>query len=123
MKFKQVLFRCEEKGINITREGLYLAGLKNGFIERDVDHINIFHKEKFEIWIAKKLEKAPEGFYSFSECSKKLNVPLNTIYHIINESDLEIKTIGTKGVKYVKLEDLEKYIRFRKYGSEEKYGN
>lgn len=123
MKFKQVHDRCAEKGIKISKQGLYLAGLKNGFIERDVDHNNIFHQEKFEKWIEKKLEKVPKGYVSFLDCSKKLNKPLPTIYYLVKAGNLEVKTIGTKGVKYVKLEDLEKYIRIRKHGSEEKYGN
>lgn len=123
MKFKQVLERCEEKGIDITKQGLYLAGLKYGFIERDIDHINIFHKDKFEEWMKKKLEKVPEGFYSFAECSEKLNIPLSTIYFFVKEGNLEIKNVGSRGIKYVKIEELEKYIRIRQHGSEDKYGN
>ena len=116
MKFKQVYERCEEKGIKISKQGLYLAGLKYGFIERDIDRNNIFHKEKFEKWMEKKLERAPEGYSSFLECSKKLNKPLATIYYLINASNLEVKTIGTKEVKYVKISELEKYIRIREHG-------
>lgn len=123
MKFNQVLERCKEKGINISREGLYLAGLKYGFIERDVDRINIFHKEKFEEWCMKKLEPIPEGYYTILDCSKKLNRPLSTIYYLLKAGNIEVKKMGYKGVKYVKLEELEEYIRIRKYGSGEEYGN
>jgi len=123
MKFNQVLERCKENGIKISKQGLYLAGLKHGFIEKDIDHNNIFYKEKFEEWMKKKLEPVPAGFSSFLECSKKLNKPLSTIYYLVKAGDLEVKTRGTKGVKYVKLSDLEKYIRIREHGSEEEYGN
>ena len=123
MKFNQVFERCKEKGIKITKQGLYLAGLKNGFIERDIDHINIFHKEKFEKWIDKKLEVAPEGYVSFAECSEKLNIPLATIYYLIREGNLKTIQVGTKKVKYVRLREIEKYIEIRERGSEEKYGN
>lgn len=123
MKFKQVMMRCEDKGIKITKHGLYLAGLKNGFIERYVDHINLFHKEKFEEWVEKKLEKIPDGYFNFRECSEKLNKPLPTIYYLIKEGKLETKKFGTRGVKYVRIEELEKYIKFREYGSEDEYGN
>lgn len=123
MKFNQVFERCKEKGIKISKQGLYLAGLKNGFIERDIDHNNIFHKEKFENWIEKKLEPVPAGFNSFLDCSKKLNKPLSTVYYLVKTGDLEVKIIGMKGVKYVRLEDLKKYIRIREHGSEEEYGN
>ena len=123
MKFNQVLERCKEKGINISREGLYLAGLKYGFIERDKNRNNIFHREKFEEWCMKKLEPIPEGYYTILECSKKLNKPLSTIYFFIKVGNLEVKKMGPKGVKYVKIEELENYIRIRKHGSEEGYGN
>ena len=123
MKFKQVYERCEEKGIKISKQGLYLAGLNNGFIVKGKNHNNVFVQKEFEKWMDKKLESAPEGFNSFSECSKKLNKPLATIYYLVNAGNLEVKTVGTKEVKYVKLEDLEKYIRIREHGSEEEYGN
>ena len=71
----------------------------------------------------KKLEVVPEGYYSFAECAKKLNKPLNTIYYLIRAGNLKIKKVGTGEVKYVRLEDLEKYIEIRQHGSEEKYGN
>ena len=123
MKFQQVLERCEAKGIKITRMGLYKAGLQNGFIERDIDHINIFHQDKFEKWMEKKLEKAPKGYCSLKECSNELNIPLNTIYYLIKESNLKTIKIGTKKVEYVKIEEFREFIRIRKHGSEEKYGN
>lgn len=123
MKFGQVLERCKSKGINISRNALYLAGIKHGFIERDIDHINIFHKEKFEQWVEKKLEKVPAGYYTFKECSEKLNKSLPTIYHLIIISDLKVLKIGTKEIKYVNIEELKEFIRIRKYGSEEEYGN
>ena len=127
MKFGQVYERCKMKGINISRNALYLAGIKYGFIERDIDHINIFHKEKFEKWLEKKLEKVPEGYSSLKECSEKLNKPLQTIYYLVNtgikSGKLNFLKIGTKEIKYVKLEELREFIRIRKYGSEEEYGN
>lgn len=123
MKFKQVYERCEENGIKISKMGLYLAGLQNGFIVKGENHSNLFVQEEFEKWIAKKNEKAPEGFSSFSECSKKLKKPLATIYYLVGAGNLEVKTVGTKEVKYVRLSDLENYIRIREHGSEEKYGN
>lgn len=123
MKFQQVLERCQNKGLKISRMGLYDAGIKNGFIERDIDRNNIFHQEKFEKWLEKKLEKVPEGYCSFKECSQKLGIPLNTIYYLFKESNLEVINIGTKKVKYVKIEEFREFIRIRKHGSEEKYGN
>lgn len=123
MKFQQVLERCKTKGIKITRMGLYNAGIKNGFIERDTDRNNIFHQKKFEKWLGKKLEKVPEGYCSFKECSQKLGIPLNTIYYLFKESDLKFIEIGTKKVKYVKIKEFREFIKIRKYGSEEKYGN
>lgn len=122
MKFGQVLERCKSKGINISRNALYLAGIKHGFIEKGTTH-NIFHKEKFEKWIEKKLEKVPAGYYTLKECSQKLNKPLATIYCWINESNLKVLKIGTKEIKYVNIEELKEFIRIRKYGSEEEYGN
>lgn len=124
MKFKQVFERCEDKGIKITKQGLYLAGLKNGFILRNPEtHSNTFVQKEFEKWMKKKLEVVPEGYYSFADCAKKLNKPLNTIYYLIRAGNLKIKKVGTGEVKYVRLEDLEKYIEIRQHGSEEKYGN
>ena len=123
MKFKQVYERCEEKGIKISKQGLYLAGLNNGFILKGENHSNVFVQKEFEKWMAKKLEPAPEGFCSFVECAKKLNKPLATVYYLVKAGNLEVKTIGTKEVKYVKISELEKYIRIREHGSEEKYGN
>lgn len=120
MKFKQVYMRCLDKGVKITKQGLYKAGFRNGFIERDCDGI-IFHKDKFEKWISKKLEKVPEGYYSFLECSKKLKKPLSTVYFLSKAGKLKFKKI--RGVNYVKIEDLKKYIKFREYGSEDEYGN
>lgn len=123
MKFKQVYERCLQKGIKISKMGLYLAGLQNGFIIKGEDRVNVFVKEDFEKWMEKKLEPVPAGYCSMIECSEKLNKPLATIYYLVKAGNLEVKTIGTKEVKYVKLSDLENYIRIREHGSEEKYGN
>lgn len=124
MKFKQVYKRCEEKGIKITKEGLYKAGLHNGFIVRNPEkHSNTFIQKEFEKWIEKKLEVAPEGYVSFAECSEKLNIPLATIYYLIREGNLKTIQVGTKKVKYVRLREIEKHIEIRERGSEEKYGN
>ena len=123
MKFKQVYERCAEKGIKISKQGLYLAGLQNGFIIKGEGHSNVFIKGDFEKWMKKKLEPIPAGYSSFLECSKKLNKPLATIYYLVKAGNLKVKKIGTKEVRYVRLEDLEKYIRIREHGSEEKYGN
>lgn len=115
--------RCEEKGIKITKQGLYVAGLKNGFIERDIDHNNIFHKDKFESWVEKKLEKIPNEYKLFSDCAKELNKPLSTIYYLVRKGNLEVKKFGTRESKHVNFEELKKYIGFCEYGSEEEYGN
>ena len=124
MKFKQVYERCEEKGIKITKQGLYLAGLQNGFIVRNPGkHSNTFVQKEFEKWMEKKNEIVPEGYISFMECSKKLNKPLATIYYLIREGNLKTIQIGTKKVKYVRFGEIEKYIKIREHGSEEKYGN
>jgi len=123
MKFKQVVERCVGKGISITKQGLYLAGLQHGFIVKTENHSNLFVREKFEEWMEKKLEKVPEGYFSLLECSKKLNKPLSTVYYLIKAGNLEVKKIGTNEVIYVRFEDLEKYIEIREHGSEEKYGN
>lgn len=126
MKFQQVLERCKNKGLNISRNAVYYNGIQYGFIERDIDRNNIFHQEKFEEWLEMKLGKAPEGYCSFKECSEKLGIPLNTIYYLVKESGLktiEIGKIGTKKVKYVEIEKFREFIRIRKHGSEEKYGN
>ena len=48
MKFKQVYERCLQKGIKISKMGLYLAGLQNGFIIKGEDRGNVFVKEDFE---------------------------------------------------------------------------
>lgn len=122
MKFKQVYERCLQKGIKISKQGLYLAGLQNGFIIKKSGG-NLFIQEDFEKWMEKKLEPVPAGYSSMIECSKKLNKPLTTIYYLVKAGNLEVKTIGTKEVKYVRLSDLENYIRIREHGSEEKYGN
>jgi len=122
MKFQQVYERCEAKGIKITRMGLYKAGLQNGFIIKKSGG-NIFVQEDFEKWMEKKLEKVPEGYCSFKECSEKMNIPLDTIYYLIKESNLKTIEIGTKKVKYVKIEEFREFVRIRKHGSEEKYGN
>ena len=122
MKFTQVFERCKEKGIQISREGLYLAGLKYGFIERCEGKRNIFHKEEFENWVAEKLKPIPVGYFTVIECSKKLNRPLSTMYFFIKEGNIKMEKMG-KGVNYVKLEELEKYIYIREHGSEEEYGN
>jgi len=122
MKFQQVYERCEAKGIKITRMGLYRAGLQNGFIIKKSGG-NIFIQEDFEKWMKKKLEKAPDGYCSFKECSEKMNIPLDTIYYLIKESNLKTIEIGIKKVKYVKIEEFREFVRIRKHGSEEKYGN
>lgn len=127
MKFGQVFERCKSKGIKISRNGLYLAGLQNGFIIKDENRVNVFVKEAFEKWLEKKLEKVPFGYYTLKGCSEKLNKPLPTIYYLVEagvkSGKLNFLKLGIKGIKYVKLEELEEFIKIRKYGSEEDYGN
>lgn len=100
--------RCKSEGINITREGLYFTGQKNGFLIKDENGKFKLDEESFEKWIVERKIDVPEGYFKISELSVKLNIKLGKFYKIIrNNPNLILKK---KGVMYVKEDEFRKIV-------------
>lgn len=121
MKIQPILKRCEESGHKVTKMGLYYSGKKYGFLVKDENGKYFFNEELFQEWLKKSLEEVPEGYLRISECAKKLNMCVASIWRY--SKNVETKKIGAgEGIIYVNFKQLEEFIRFNRKGSEEKNG-
>ena len=116
MHMNDVVRKCEEKGYKITKQGIYLAGKKYGFLTRpDEQHSWDFNQEKFLEWLDKAIEEIPEGWLTLNEASKVLNISLAQMYILVKDENAGVKYFGAgKGVMYVDPKRIEKIIEERK---------
>lgn len=113
-----VLKRCEEKGRQVTKAGIYHAGKKNGFIykkdgEYELDIV------KFNEWLKKSNEVPPAGYVRIKELAMKFGLSLSKAYAIVNDYGCKMKKIGNKGVSYVEQKSFENSIK--KHSEKHKY--
>ena len=115
MCINDVLSKCKEKGYSISKEGLYKAGKKYGFIKKiDGKHHLEFDKEKFLSWLDKAVEEVPNGWMTVKELSEKFNVSLAQAYILIKDEESGARFFGSgAGVLYADPERIEKIIQKR----------
>lgn len=125
MHMNDVIRKCEEKGYKITKQGIYLAGKKYGFLTRpDEQHSWDFNQEKFLEWLNKAIEEIPDGWLTLNEASKVLNISLAQIYILVKDENAGVKYFGAgKGVMYVDPKRIEKIIKERKAKHEYDWGD
>lgn len=119
MYFSELMKKCKDEGIEISRMGLYTSGKKYGFIIQNKDSkSNDFNKEKFLDWIKLAKEKAPENWVTVNQLHNQLNISLSQAYLLIKDEESGARTFGTKGVLYVDPERIKEIIskRGNKYG-------
>lgn len=115
MCINDVLSKCKEKGYSISKEGLYKAGKKYGFIKKiDGKHHLEFDKEKFLSWLDKAVEEVPNGWMTVKELSEKFSVSLAQAYILIKDEESGARFFGSgTGVLYADPERIEKIIQKR----------
>ena len=113
-----VVKRCKEKGYEITRQGIYLAGKKEGFIHKGSNGYEL-DMDKFNEWLEKAIQEIPEGYFSAKQIVEKYGVSQVEAYFILNDPDCESEKIGAHGVLYAKQERIESVIKKR--GNKHKY--
>lgn len=106
--------KCKENGITITKMGIYKAGENFGFI-KNTKSGKEFDQQRFLEWINKVNEKAPEGFKNLKELKVELKTSYAKLYQIIKQENLEEKRIGVKGVIYVESERVKDAIQKRRH--------
>lgn len=111
--------RCVQAGIYFSRQAIYDAGKKYGFLtntenEKELD----FDEEKFNAWVKIVTDEVPEGFRTMNECAKVLNLSVVSIWKYCRDNpEIETKKVGSKkGVTYVNINQLRKVIQLRKFG-------
>ena len=110
----ELMRKCEEEGIKITKMGLYVSGEKYGFIyEDEKNKTKEFDKEKFLKWIELAKEKAPENWLTVKQLSEKMNISISQAYILIKDENSGARTFGTNGVMYVDPSRIEKIIAKR----------
>lgn len=115
MYMNDVLRKCEEKGYKITKQGLYVAGEKYGFLTKpDGQHPWDFDQKKFLEWLDKATEEIPKGWVTLNEASKILNVSLPQMYILVKDKNSGVRYFGAgKGVMYVDPKRIEEVIKNR----------
>lgn len=116
MYMNDVIKKCEEKGYKITKQGLYQAGQKYGFLNKpDGQHAWDFDQKKFLEWLDKATEEIPHGWVTLNEASKILNVSLPQMYILVKDENSGAKYFGAgKGVMYVDPKRIEEVIKNHK---------
>lgn len=123
MKMNQLLIRCAQEGIYFSRRAIYNAGEKYGFaVKKEGQTALEFDEEKFENWLKSKTEKIPNGFCTMKQCSDALNISVTTVWKYCKDNpNIETKKMDSnKGVTYVNIEQLRKFIQVNKFGYKEK---
>lgn len=120
MHIKDVLNKCEELGLHISKSGLYQIGYKKGFIKK-VDGKVDFDKDKFFQWVEKHNEKVPDGYLTLNQLHIKLNVSLPYIYLLIKDKDSGVTKVGAKGVMYADPKRIEAIIKKREQSHKENW--
>lgn len=120
MHIKDVLNKCNELGLHISKSGLYQIGYKKGFIKKVDGHVD-FDKDKFYEWVALHNEKVPDGYLTLNELHIKLNVSLPYIYLLIKDKDSGVIKVGAKGVMYADPKRIETIIKKREQSHRENW--
>ena len=113
-----VVQRCKEKGYKITRQGIYLAGKREGFIYEN-DSGKQLDLEKFDKWLEKATEQVPDNYLSAKDIVKKYHVSQVFAYTVLKDSDCVCKNFGYKGIIYGEEKSVEDVIT--KYRNKHKY--
>ena len=120
MHIKDVLNKCEELGLRISKSGLYQIGYKKGFIKK-VDGRVDFDKDKFFEWVEKHNEKVPDGYLTLNQLHDELNVSLPYIYKLIKDKDSGVIKAGAKGVMYADPKRIKAIIKKREDSHKENW--
>ena len=112
MRLNEVLKYCEEHGRKISKQAIYQAGIRYGFISKPQGRTSYdLDMEKFEKWFNGGLSEAPEGWVRISELMKMYNLSLVFAYKLVNRDLVEHRKYGRgDGVTYVKLDGIERII-------------
>lgn len=112
MKVNDVLRYCEEHGRKVSRQGLYSAGMRYGFITKTKGKASLdFDKEKFIEWFNKGLEDIPDNYIRISELMKRYDLTLVFAYALLKDPGCEHRKFGRgNGVTYVNVDGIEEII-------------
>lgn len=117
----EILSKCEEKGYKISKQGLYNAGIKNGFLIKSDEKKSDgrcrwdFDQSKFLEWLNKAVEEIPEGWVTLKEASEILNVSIAQMYLLVKHENSGAKYFGAgKGIMYVDPKRIEEIIKNNK---------
>ena len=124
MYMKDVLSKCKERGYEITKMGLYIAGKKHGFILKNSEkHLLEFDKDKFLEWLEKAIEKVPSGWLTVKQISERFGISLSQAYILIKDENSGARAIGSgAGVIYADPKRIEQVIENRKNSHKEQWG-
>ena len=94
MYFNDVLRYCVLHGIKLSRQALYNAGKKHGFmIKNEETNRYDFDQEGFLKWLnsdggkAKRYSIPPDGYITVREVRERYNLPLNYAYTVCKSEE------------------------------------
>ena len=104
----ELMKRCKDEGIKITREGLYHTGQLNGFLIKDDNGKFQLDKKRFESWITDRKSEVPKGYKRIVEISLDINLSKATCYSILKKHSLSY--IKKKGIIYAEEEKFREVV-------------
>lgn len=112
MHLNEVLKYCEEHGRKVSRQGLYQAGIRYGFIKKSEGKSSLdLDWDKFLKWFNKGLEEVPEGYMRISELMKTYNLNLVFAYKLLKDPECVHRKFGRgNGITYVDTKGIERII-------------
>ena len=110
MFLNDVLNKCKEEGHPITRQGLYQAGKKYGFLtkvegKKELD----FDQEKFLEWLKVNTSDVPKNCYTINELVHELEISYMQLYSLIRDNNIPYVSRFSK--KYYDLNDVMSIIK------------
>lgn len=121
MYMKDVVRKCHEKGYKVSRNYIYAAGLKYGFLKRVPGQRGLeLDQKKFLEWVDKALEEAPEGWVTLKELVKMKGISMNMAYEIVKDKAAGARRIGSgQGIIYVDPKTID--VAIKKYKNRHSY--
>ena len=108
----EALLMAEEAGIKMSHTGLNYQGLKYGFSRRAKDGLHWeYNRKKYTAYLQEHTKEPEDGYITLKEASQQFNIPISTLYLLVEKQNIQTKTFSREYVKYVRRTDLEPFVK------------
>jgi len=108
VNYKEVLKKCEDKGVCCSRMTVYRAGIKEGFIVKSEEG-NQLKNDIFEKWLDKIVSGIPDNCIFICNAVKSSKIPYSYFKYYFEKNNVSVMKYYN-GLMYVKKSDVDAVI-------------